>query len=194
MVAALVAGGADINAPVEADPCHLPAYTLLHWAAYSNAVDAIQVLAACGADLEVRDATVDNSSLGRWTEFVGGGQTPLMVAAANGHVEAVEALIAAGCNANAGTTDWGSWSPKGATALEFAVVGPGSGCQPGAQNPEGLPAVVNALLAAGAVDVEYALEAALHRHASEEMLAALEAAVDDDSEEDEDEESGSDSD
>lgn len=49
--------------------------------------------------LQVRDETVWRPELG--VEFIGGGQTPLHVAAANGNVEATRALLAAGADVNA---------------------------------------------------------------------------------------------
>ncbi|XP_033106962.1 ankyrin repeat domain-containing protein 61-like [Anneissia japonica] len=85
--------GADLDAKVDGR------YTPLHWACKYNVPNAIKTLQRCGADLECR---VDDED----------GQTPLLVAAQNGSMAAIEALI--GCGANLM-----SKSTKGWTALHY---------------------------------------------------------------------------
>ncbi len=118
--------------------------------------------------------------LREWSEedyFTGGGQTPLMVAASNGNINAVEALIAAGCNVNAATVARGSRSPQDSTALQLAAMGVGTGDEDEPYNPGNLPAVINALIAAGAEGAAEALVLARERNADQAVLAALQAAV-----------------
>ncbi|XP_071945843.1 ankyrin repeat domain-containing protein 61-like [Antedon mediterranea] len=74
-------------------------YTPLHWACKYNVPNAIRTLQRCGADLEYR---IDDED----------GQTPLLVAAQNGSLAAIEALIE--CNANLMAK-----SSKGWTALHY---------------------------------------------------------------------------
>lgn len=50
---ALVAAGADVMQAMCADPEHEASLPLLHWAAYHDAVPAIKVLLAVGADVNV---------------------------------------------------------------------------------------------------------------------------------------------
>ena len=90
---------------------------------------------------------------------MGGGQTPLHLAAANGNLEASRALLAAGADVNAvvglqdSTSDsWFSWpitAVPGSTPLHMAALASGSGCND-CKNAAGLPGVVSSLLEAGA--------------------------------------------
>lgn len=52
-VEALVRAGADPELDFHIDPVHFAGYTLLHWAALENLSEAIEVLAACGANVDV---------------------------------------------------------------------------------------------------------------------------------------------
>lgn len=54
IVAALVAAGANPDYVLNLWPNHFPDFALLHWAALADAAEAIELLAANGADLEVR--------------------------------------------------------------------------------------------------------------------------------------------
>ena len=89
-------------------------------------------------------------------EWLGGGQTPLHVATANGHVEATRALLAAGADVNAVVDTQGSapdpWVTvlPGSTPLHVAASVIGSGCYCGPKNEAGLPEVAAILLQAGA--------------------------------------------
>ena len=87
----------------------------------------------------------------------GGGQTPLHVAASNGNVEAVEALLKSGADANApvGAPEWEKLDNQeepfyGSTPLHMVALGLGSGCNAGPVNVAGRAEVASILLAAGA--------------------------------------------
>ena len=145
-VAALLAGGADVNgaqgdgmtalhwsarngdaalartlldagANVHAGT-RIGRYTALHMAGEVGAGDVVEVLLGAGADPSAR--------------VVGAGSpTPLHFAAASGSVRAVDALVAAGADVNAAEESWGQ------TPLIFAAA-------------RGRTGAVRALLAAGA--------------------------------------------
>ena len=145
-VAALLAGGADVNAAqgdgmtalhwsarngdaalartlIEAGAnvgagTRIGHYTALHMAGEVGAGDVVELLLGAGADPSAR--------------VVGAGSpTPLHFAAASGSVRAVDALVAAGADVNAAEESWGQ------TPLIFAAA-------------RGRTGAVRALLAAGA--------------------------------------------
>ena len=145
-VAALLAGGADVNAAqgdgmtalhwsarngddalartlIEAGAnvhagTRIGHYTALHMAGEVGAGDVVEMLLGAGADPSAR--------------VVGAGSpTPLHFAAASGSVRAVDALVAAGADVNAAEESWGQ------TPLIFAAA-------------RGRTGAVRALLAAGA--------------------------------------------
>jgi len=115
----------------------------------------------------------------RGAEFLGGGQTPLMVAALNGNIEAVHALLAAGANPNATTSGTHSWFPPGTSSLRLIVYGGGSGCEDAPRNTAGIPQVVRTLMAAGARDAQESLQAAqcADWEVDDALMAALRDAV-----------------
>ena len=80
-VAALMSGGADVNA-AQADGA-----TALHWAAYWDRADALESLIRAGADVNARNDY---------------GATPLWAACANRHPGMVDRLLAAGADPNLG--------------------------------------------------------------------------------------------
>ena len=67
--------------------------TALHYAAYENNGDAVQMLAAASADLNVGDTASDDTA-------GSGGVTPLMLASLHGCIDAAAALIEAGASLN----------------------------------------------------------------------------------------------
>ena len=83
-VAALVAAGADVDAPFEGGP---HAETPLHWAASSDDLAALDALLDAGADIEAPGAVI-------------GGGTPLADAVAFGQWQAARRLIERGAHAN----------------------------------------------------------------------------------------------
>ncbi len=120
-IAALLAAGANVNGK----PSYGPSALLV--AARSNAVAVVRALLAAGADVNARAERRDN------------GYTPLIAAAALGHLETVQALLAAGAAVNAGADAIGMAddTERGSTGLLVAA-------------EHGHLAVVQALLAAGA--------------------------------------------
>jgi ankyrin repeat protein len=84
MVAALVAAGADVNAPFAGGP-HVE--TPLHSAASNDDVALIDALLDAGANLEARGAVI-------------GGGTPIADATAFGQWQAAECLLARGAETN----------------------------------------------------------------------------------------------
>ena len=87
----------------------------------------------------------------------GGGQTPLHVAASNGNVEAVEALLQSGADVNApvGGPEWETIDDPGvpahgSTPLHMAASNYPTGCHRQPLNEAGCAEVASILLAAGA--------------------------------------------
>ena len=93
-VAALVKNGADVNM-AQGD-----GMTALHWAALKNDVELAKLLLSGRANLEVTTRL--------------GGYTPLLLAAKDGNVAMIDALLSAGANANVTTI-------HGTTPLMFAA-------------------------------------------------------------------------
>ena len=119
-ILALLSYGADPNAFEPGKH-----QTALMWAAAANNVSAIQTLVAGGADLHARseehnDRTVLNG--GRANDWLGkAGEiayqfTPLLFAVLNGHLEAVQALLALGAEPNETTL------PDRTSALVLACI------------------------------------------------------------------------
>ena len=142
LVRALLAGGADVNAP------QVDGTTALHWAAYHDDLDTGRLLLRAGADADAPNrygvpalslaATNGNAAFVRLLLDAGadpnaalpGGETVLMTAARTGSPDAVRALLAAGADPDARER-------REQTALMWAA-------------SEGHLDVVDALLAAGA--------------------------------------------
>lgn len=59
IVEALIRAGADPDLDFLLDPVHFAGYTLLHWAALENLAEAIEVLAAYGANVDVSAPAVE---------------------------------------------------------------------------------------------------------------------------------------
>jgi ankyrin repeat protein len=96
--------------------------TAVMWAAAEDHGDVIRMLAEGGADVNARSTVLDfpvrefgDGKSGRLTVLPAGGWTPLMYAARQNRVGAVEALARAGADLNA--TD-----PDGTSALLVAVI------------------------------------------------------------------------
>ena len=124
---ALVAGGADVDAP-QGDGA-----TALHWAAHRNDLDAATLLIEAGADVDAANAlgatplwlaAINGSApmVERLLEAGGNpnvslkmGETPLMTAARSGDVQTVERLLEHGADVNAAELE------RGQTALMWAV-------------------------------------------------------------------------
>lgn len=81
-IAALVAAGADVDAPTVGDHPETP----LHWAASSDDLEALNALLDAGADIEARGGVI-------------GGGTPLSDAAAFGQWNAARRLVERGAQA-----------------------------------------------------------------------------------------------
>jgi uncharacterized protein len=100
-VAALVAAGADVNAPVTGPHAETP----LHWAASSNDVEVLDALLDAGADIEAPGAIVaggsplrDATAFGQWSAarrlVERGAQTTSFDAAALGLIDRLQADFA----------------------------------------------------------------------------------------------------
>jgi ankyrin repeat protein len=142
-IRALLQQRADVNAP-EPDGT-----TALHWAAYTDDMDTVELLIRAGANAKTTNrygatplalaSTNGNAAMIEALVKAGAdpnlaspeGETPLMLAARSGAASAVNVLIAHGANVNA-KEKW-----RGQTALMWAAA-------------EGHVAAVQALLAAGA--------------------------------------------
>src|SRR5262245_12280281 len=84
-VQAMLKSGADVNM-AQGD-----GMTALHWAALKNDADLAKALLRAGARVNATTRL--------------GGYTPLLLAAKDGHVAVIEALVAAGADANEATTN-----------------------------------------------------------------------------------------
>ena len=124
---ALIEKKADVNQP-DADGA-----TALHWAAYRDDVESVDLLVAAGANV---NAANDLGATPLWNASTNGvavtkrlleaganpnlallaGETPLMAAARAGQAGVVELLLAKGANPNA-------HGPRGQTALMWAASG-----------------------------------------------------------------------
>jgi len=116
-VRVLAAHGADVNARE-----HLLGETALIWAAVENHAEAIATLLELGADPNARSSPLTfprrefgDGKSGRLTVLPSGAWTPLMYAARQNALEAVEALARGGANLNLA-------DPDGTTALLVAVI------------------------------------------------------------------------
>ena len=127
VVRALLECGADPNADAPMDYEHYDGFDVLCWAAMEDNAHIVNVLVEAGADLS-------------------GPQFSLHVAAANGSLATVKALLAAGADPNYAITRVGEgpWTP-----LHYLVWDTDGGCG-GSHNFAGVPEVVRALMEGGA--------------------------------------------
>jgi ankyrin repeat protein len=115
-LALLLTHGADANAAE-----HAFGETALMWAAGHGHADAIRALAAGGANVDARSATIDlppakvDFSFAVTTALPRGGMTALMYAAREGQLASVPALAEVGADLNA-------VDPEGSTALVIAII------------------------------------------------------------------------
>jgi len=112
----LLEAGADVNAR---ESWH--GETALMWAAAENHAEVVKLLASRGADLDVKSTVpefptvkVDLATMVT-TALPRGGMTALMLAARQGALDGVRALIDAGADLNA-------VDPDGTTALNIAII------------------------------------------------------------------------
>ncbi len=108
--------GADVNAQE-----HRMGETALMWAAAENHPDAVRLLADYGAELDARSSVLKfpkyyfNASAMVSTPLPRGGMTALQIAARQGALDGVRALVAAGSDVNLTDLD-------GTTALVLAII------------------------------------------------------------------------
>ena len=115
-VRVLLAGGANVNAGE-----HWLAETALMWAAAENHAGVVRTLLEAGARVDMQSWITDTPVLGFAKSggpnqpFPRGGWTPVMYAARQGSMDALEALIEGGANLDV-------QDPQGATAITLAII------------------------------------------------------------------------